>query len=118
MNTNIGREEVLQRKLMIKKILIIWEEVPERTKFFLLSYDTTLSGARVDMEDHLKTLRICHSHFINLENTEEIDKALNALQGTVILEIPEHRADFIKEINLEELIECKPDYIFHMGFIM
>lgn len=48
------------------KVLIIYEIIPETTEFFLVDADDT----------EVSELKICHGHYINVVDNENIEKAL------------------------------------------
>ena len=91
------------------KVLLIWEVIPEDTKFFIAEGLSNLA---------IESLRKCHSHFINLDNTEEIDDELAILQSVIYPENnQEGPSGLFTEINKADVVECKPDLIFHTGTV-
>ena len=53
----------------MNKVLLVWEEVPEDTEVYVLELS----------DSDLKKIKKCHGAFINLENTSDVEKALDWL---------------------------------------
>jgi len=86
------------------KILVIWELVPEATKFYI----TEGTPDKI-----VQSLKLCHGSYIGTDNSGIVDDALEQLDSKL-----EQEEGPFEEIKMEEVMECKPDLIIHTGIIL
>lgn len=116
------------------KILLIWEEIPERTRFFLIDSEKFPLGER-DLSETLEDLQLIHKQYVNtginvpealMENSAEyegfvatVEQSLNTWSNLIVaIDNKESDPEWMKELSFGEVVDCTPDKIFHSGFAL
>lgn len=85
------------------KTLIIWCEIPEKIEFYI--------HPAMENED-IETIKLCNNQFLNLENPQEVDEAINELVAGL------QNEKYFTKIDEIALMTCKPDLICVTGIIL
>lgn len=85
------------------KTLIIWCEIPEKIEFYIHPAMT---------DDAIETIKLCNDQFLNLENPQKVDEAINELAANL------QKGEYFTKIDEILLMTCKPDLICVTGIIL
>ncbi len=91
----------------MKKILIVWEIIPEQTDVYSLWVN----------EKDIEWMSKCHRRYINLTNTDDVDLPLNRLQE--FLKDKEKVIDGNgRPIDIKNELKATPDLLIITGFVL